>query len=519
MSQTVKTILSEIIDEVLAERVSEDSINAIFDALGSKIKNPSEDKIAKVFTNMGVPYKFAIGLAKEFMKRHNVSEAELEETTSQGNVAGYSVPGAFSGTASRGKKDARDARIAHGTVAKQIHDKVDKLREGKISVGDSVHVKKGAPVLDKSFIGKLGLITYARGNSLNIEFPNGRTIALTTRDVEKAPDSVDESAKKYDIGMGYKGNGLTIWNRAEEEHGDYKTIAHVSDDGVVKFYDKNLPPAIKRRIEKEGDLMKKKSKNESLNESAEVAFSKSNFKKLASSSGGKGIVVFGTGGGYSDTSEFSMTGDALQQAIDKGKLDILASNAERNVRGARDPQMRGRKFMIRLDEGALNEASGAPDKKSFDMGARGYAKGLKAPSQDKSFMDYLKSTNNDATVGPFLKSWISGWTSAHIKDSNEILKKSGAFSPEELRAFPSMNEATYREFKGNPDLTTKQKIGLTIKEVNGALFKIERAIKQASKLKLERGVDPDNYWGSTRRQMNKISERILKIARELREMK
>lgn len=445
MSQKVKQVIYDLINEVVAE-MSGDSSNVIFSAIEKRYKNPTEADIIKMFTGMGVPYKYAKGIAEKYLSSKSVDE-DLEETTNQGSIAGYNVPGAFSGTASRGKKDARDARIAHGTVVKQIHDKVDKLREGKISV--------------------------------------------------------DESTKKYDIGMGYLGNGLTVWNRAEEEHGDYKTIAHVGETGVVKFYDKNLPPAIKRRIEKEGDLMKKKSKNESLNEGV-VDYSVEYYK------GNQALPA-------KYVKKYGSSGDALEDAINS------APRVATHVSIYTMTKKLGKYIVFnkkKIEESeSLNEASGASDKKSFDMGARGYAKGLKAPSQDKSFMDYLKSTNNDATVGPFLKSWISGWTSAHIKDSNEILKKSGAFSPEELRAFPSMNEATYREFKGNPDLTTKQKIGLTIKEVNGALFKIERAIKQASKLKLERGVDPDNYWGSTRRQMNKISERILKIARELREMK
>jgi Arc/MetJ family transcription regulator len=66
---------------------------------------------------------------------------------------------------------------------------------------------------------------------------------------------------KYDIGAGSMGSGTTFWNRAEEEFGDYKKIAHVSDNGVVKFYDKALPTAVKKHIEDYA-----KTKNESVNE-------------------------------------------------------------------------------------------------------------------------------------------------------------------------------------------------------------------------------------------------------------
>lgn len=63
-------------------------------------------------------------------------------------------------------------------------------------------------------------------------------------------------AKKYDIGMGRFGNGVTVYNRAEEQWGDYKTIAHISDNGTVKYYDKSLPSNIKKMIEKHASKMK-----------------------------------------------------------------------------------------------------------------------------------------------------------------------------------------------------------------------------------------------------------------------
>jgi hypothetical protein len=67
------------------------------------------------------------------------------------------------------------------------------------------------------------------------------------RDSQKSPLSVNE-AKKYDIGSGYLGNGLTIWNRAEEKDGDYETIAHIGKDGKLTIYDKEIPTDIKKMI-------------------------------------------------------------------------------------------------------------------------------------------------------------------------------------------------------------------------------------------------------------------------------
>ncbi len=55
--------------------------------------------------------------------------------------------------------------------------------------------------------------------------------------------------KQYDIGYGMLGNGTTVWNRLEEVNNDYKTIAHISVEGDVKYYEE-LPEDIKQRIEK-----------------------------------------------------------------------------------------------------------------------------------------------------------------------------------------------------------------------------------------------------------------------------
>lgn len=55
--------------------------------------------------------------------------------------------------------------------------------------------------------------------------------------------------KQYDIGYGMLGNGTTVWNRLEEVNHDYKTIAHISVEGDVKYYEE-LPEDIKQGIEK-----------------------------------------------------------------------------------------------------------------------------------------------------------------------------------------------------------------------------------------------------------------------------
>ena len=54
--------------------------------------------------------------------------------------------------------------------------------------------------------------------------------------------------KVFDLGFGSLGNGTTVWNRLEEKDGDYRTVAHISDDGNVSFYDPDMPPEVIDRI-------------------------------------------------------------------------------------------------------------------------------------------------------------------------------------------------------------------------------------------------------------------------------
>ena len=66
---------------------------------------------------------------------------------------------------------------------------------------------------------------------------------------ELPPEEKTDEAPAFDIGMGYLGNGLTVWNRAVEENGDYQTIAHISDEGEIRYYVDGLPDDVVVRIE------------------------------------------------------------------------------------------------------------------------------------------------------------------------------------------------------------------------------------------------------------------------------
>jgi len=101
-------------------------------------------------------------------------------------------------------------------------------------------------------------------------------------------ESVNEGKfGKFDTGAAFKGNGLTIYDRNQSQGGDFKNIAHISEDGKITIWDKN--------IKKETKLMQalkkisngfKASFKESVNEFKEVSI-KDAFKDLVKSQGKK----------------------------------------------------------------------------------------------------------------------------------------------------------------------------------------------------------------------------------------
>lgn len=81
-----------------------------------------------------------------------------------------------------------------------------------------------------------------------------------------------------------------------------------------------------------------------------------------------------------------------------------------------------------------------------------------------------------------------------------------------------LNERSYTDYKKDDTQTAKQKINGFIKEMNSALFKLERLSAQNVKLKQELNVDNSQMWKSSKTKLIKISERILKLAHQYREL-
>jgi len=79
-------------------------------------------------------------------------------------------------------------------------------------------------------------------------------------------------------------------------------------------------------------------------------------------------------------------------------------------------------------------------------------------------------------------------------------------------------EATYRDYKNDDSMKAHQKVNKSIKEINRMMYEVEKIVNQNTKLKSEMGVSNEQYWKSTQKRFTKISERMLKVARNLKEL-
>jgi hypothetical protein len=155
----------------------------------------------------------------------------------------------------------------------QVFNKMTELLRNRINEGDESSPEETLSGLNEMAMGDLERIAdYANmiaqrmseGQQLDSWMYSQITLAVdqlnSVHDTMDGNDGVNESineAKKYDIGSGWMGNGLTIWNRAEEQYGDYKIIAHISKDGNLSIRDKKLPNDIKQMFQMWADTMKK----------------------------------------------------------------------------------------------------------------------------------------------------------------------------------------------------------------------------------------------------------------------
>lgn len=97
-----------------------------------------------------------------------------------------------------------------------------------------------------------------------------------------------------------------------------------------------------------------------------------------------------------------------------------------------------------------------------------------------------------------------------------------AYAKKEMSAYKqmmkSLQEASYKEYRGDKTRTTSEKINHSIKELNQALLRVERAVSHALRLKTEMAVDQRTLWRSSHNRLTKIGERLNRIGKKINEL-
>ena len=98
-----------------------------------------------------------------------------------------------------------------------------------------------------------------------------------------------------------------------------------------------------------------------------------------------------------------------------------------------------------------------------------------------------------------------------VKEKKQFLTKT--------KKLKELKEGRYHDWRNDESMTPKQKIGVSVREVRDALNELDKRIKMNLRLKTELNVDSRSYWKNTHKALNKISERLVKLANKVGSMK
>ena len=82
-----------------------------------------------------------------------------------------------------------------------------------------------------------------------------------------------------------------------------------------------------------------------------------------------------------------------------------------------------------------------------------------------------------------------------------------------------LGEGRYHDWRNDESLTPKQKIGKSMREIRDALNELDKTVKMNLKLKTELKMKSEDYWKNTHKALTKISERLVKMANKVGNMK
>ena len=88
-----------------------------------------------------------------------------------------------------------------------------------------------------------------------------------------------------------------------------------------------------------------------------------------------------------------------------------------------------------------------------------------------------------------------------------------------FRTKQRLGEGRYHDWRNDESMTAKQKIGRSMREIRDALNELDKTVKMNLKLKTELNMNSQDYWKNTHKALTKISERLVKMANKVGNLK
>jgi len=82
-----------------------------------------------------------------------------------------------------------------------------------------------------------------------------------------------------------------------------------------------------------------------------------------------------------------------------------------------------------------------------------------------------------------------------------------------------LGEGRYHDWRNDESMTPKQKVGRSMREIRDALNELDKTVKMNLKLKTELNMNSKDYWKNTHKALTKISERLVKMANKIGNLK
>ena len=82
-----------------------------------------------------------------------------------------------------------------------------------------------------------------------------------------------------------------------------------------------------------------------------------------------------------------------------------------------------------------------------------------------------------------------------------------------------LKEGRYHDWRNDESMTPKQKVGRSMREIRDALNELDKTVKMNLKLKTELNMNSQDYWKNTHKALTKISERLVKMANKIGNLK